>query len=439
MGYDFFFSYKRVSDTAYQRQFFNDLSNEIRALRELSNPKEAVGFFDQSGIEQGEEWEPSLGIALQESNVLVCAYSTKYFDSEYCGKEWQVFQMRREEYRRLKEEAGEINPPLPPVIKPVLWMELPADLDHKFKKTQYMWGDPNEIQNQKGLRYVLQFKSKYENDYKEYINRLAEEIINVGKQHKLPKLPNLPSLSQVPSAFKSATQPAAVVAVHQPAAKTSVATSTKHVRFIFAAAEPAAFAGKRGDEAYRDHGGADWKPFYPQITKRIGSLVQNLVSDDELDFSSDELPLDKNLIKEIEKAYEDRKIVVIVVDGWTVLCKDEYRALLEEFDQETKPKYINCTVLVPWNEQDPENAGKKDSIGQKVKDTLSFRSKLMSNPIFYRDSIRTVQELREVLGEVLIKIRAQMHGKVEDVNEVPKTIPRPSISNEPSAVAKTIT
>src|SRR6185295_13996584 len=136
MGYDFFFSYKRVSDTAYQRQFFNDLSNEIRALRELSNPKEAVGFFDQSGIEQGEEWEPSLGIALQESNVLVCAYSTKYYDSEYCGKEWQVFQMRREEYRRLKVEAGEINPPLPPVIKPVLWMELPADLDPKFKKTQ---------------------------------------------------------------------------------------------------------------------------------------------------------------------------------------------------------------------------------------------------------------------------------------------------------------
>ncbi|HKU73553.1 MAG TPA: FxsC protein [Pyrinomonadaceae bacterium] len=435
MGYDFFFSYKRVSDTSYQKQFFNDLSNEIRALREVSDAKEAVGFFDQRGIEQGEEWEPSLAIALQESKVLVCAYSTKYFESEYCGKEWQVFKLRRDEYRRLKEEAGEPNVALPAVIKPVLWMELPADLDPKFKKTQFMWGDPNEIQNQKGLRYVLQFKNKYENEYKEYINRLAEEIISVGKHHQLPKLPNLPNLGQVSSAFARATQPE-VVAINQPAPKT-ISTPAKRVVFIFAAAEPSTFAGKRDDEAYRDQGGADWKPFFPQIPKRIGTLVQNLVSDDALDLQADELPLNDNLIKEIEKAYEERKIVVIMVDGWTLVCKDEYRALLEKFDQETKPKYVNHTVLVPWNDQDPENAGKKGLIEQMVKNTFSFRAE-MSDPIHYRDSIRSVQELREVLGEVLIKIRAKMHKNVENVNAMPRTIAQPIISNEPVAAPNTV-
>jgi hypothetical protein len=30
MGYDFFFSYKRVSDLAYQQKPFDDLSDEVR-------------------------------------------------------------------------------------------------------------------------------------------------------------------------------------------------------------------------------------------------------------------------------------------------------------------------------------------------------------------------------------------------------------------------
>ena len=176
MAYEFFFSYKRVSDTAYHRRFFDDLTKEIRALREDPDDKKPIGFFDQRNIEQGDEWDPTLIQALQQSSVLVCAYSEKYFKSEYCGKEWQFFQMRREEYRRLKLAEGEPDPPLPAVIKPVLWMTLPEDLDPKFKKTQYMWGDPSEIQNREGLRHVLQFISKYDLEYKEYIVRLAKEI-----------------------------------------------------------------------------------------------------------------------------------------------------------------------------------------------------------------------------------------------------------------------
>ena len=223
---------------------------------------------------------------------------------------------------------------------------------------------------------------------------------------------------------------------NQPAAQpTSTSTSSRHVRFIFVAAEPASFAGKRGDQAYQDNGGADWRPFYPQVTRRIGSLVQNIVSDDELDFSSDELPLDKNLIKEIEKAYDERKIVVILVDGWTVACKDEYRNILQEFDQEIRPKYINCSVLVPWNEGDPENDEQKRSeIEKKVQETLSFRAQNLGHTIFYRDSIKSVEDLRTVLREVLPKIKGEMHKRVENVNSVPSTIAKPIISNETGPV-----
>ncbi|HET6974901.1 MAG TPA: FxsC protein [Pyrinomonadaceae bacterium] len=431
MGYDFFFSYKRVVDLAYLKQFFDDLSDEVRAQREAPS-SQPIGFFDIKDVEQGDEWEPTLATALQDSAVLVSVYSMKYFQSEYCGKEFQVFQMRREEYRNSKLAEGELEPQLPPVIKPVLWMPLASDLDPKLKKLQYTWGDPNDIQNRDGLRYVLQLKSKYETEYKEYIIRLAKEIIEVSDKYKLPKLRNLPDLRQVTSAFKAVTQPAAV-SVNKPTQTTR--TSSKHVRFIFAAAEPELFAGKRGNEAYRDNGGADWKPFYPQVTRRIGSLVQNIVSADDLDFSSDELPLDKNLIKEIEKAYDERKIVVILVDGWTVAYKDEYRAILKEFDEEIKSKYINYSVLVPWNEGDPDNDEKKksDILGQ-VQQTLSFRSEKLAHTAFYHDSINTVEKLRDVLREVLVKIPSEMHKKVENVNNMPSTIAKPIVSADPGSV-----
>jgi hypothetical protein len=212
MAYEFFFSYKRVGKTAYQRKFFDDLSDELRDLLEFSK-EVPVGFFDQSGIEAGEEWEPALAKALQESKVMVCVYSPKYFESEYCGKEWQVFNMRRHEYQRLRRAVGENDPPLPLVIKPVLWLPLPDNLDPDFKKIQLFKGTREDIANREGLRYVLQRRNDFRKLYTDYISNLAREIKEAAEKYNLPPLPNLPLLPKIPSAF---AKPEAVSAYQPP-------------------------------------------------------------------------------------------------------------------------------------------------------------------------------------------------------------------------------
>jgi len=106
-------------------------------------PTLVVGFLDQHDIELGEEWEKTITKALQESKMMVCIYSPGYFKSSYCGKEWEVFQRRRDEYIKQRKAAGEKDPSLPPVIKPVFWLApLPTNLNEAIKATQYITGDP---------------------------------------------------------------------------------------------------------------------------------------------------------------------------------------------------------------------------------------------------------------------------------------------------------
>ena len=73
---------------------------------------ETVAFRDMIDIDAGDEWEEKLAEALRTSGTLVCLYSNLYFDSNYCGKEFQVFVDRRE----LQDEAQRNGQ-----IVPILW------------------------------------------------------------------------------------------------------------------------------------------------------------------------------------------------------------------------------------------------------------------------------------------------------------------------------
>lgn len=428
MAYEFFLSYARANDSPYLRQFFDDLSKELRDQLELNNKNHPVGFFDQSDIELGDEWEQTIRTALQESRVMVCVYSPKYFESTYCGKEWRFFQMRREAFRDANTKAGQPAPPLPPTIKPVLWLPpLPASLHADLGATHYALGDLKAEYNTEGLRYILLKKNDYGSLYTNYIYNLAKSIKEAGT-YQMPSLTPVPSLKDIVSAF-------APVAAQAAAAPAPVAAAPprkiRHVRFVFVAGNPDEFDSTRAKDAYLDSGGGDWRPFYPQATTRIHALVHSLVTDDELDFKSDELPLTARLREEVEKAYDERKIVIILVDAWTVKWKPEYQQILHDFDRDLKASTINCCVLVPWNSTDGEIQDEREAIEQTVKDTFDIRANIWKNPLFFRHAISSIDDLKDALRNVLTQIRAEMQKRVDSAKPVPASIPKPSVSNEP--------
>ena len=79
----------------------------------------------------------------------------------------------------------------------------------------------------------------------------------------------------------------------------------------------------------------------------VSSLVQAVAAD--ADFGSDVVALDTNILQQIKAAWHENKIVVLVVDTWTLKLQSRIGDRMLEYDTRD---FLNCAVLVVWNDQD---------------------------------------------------------------------------------------
>ncbi|WP_157269923.1 toll/interleukin-1 receptor domain-containing protein [Azohydromonas aeria] len=415
MAYEFFFSYARANDDAYLKQFFNDLSEDIRQKRGLPRGAE-VGFLDQAGLDLGTEWDPAIVAALQDSNVLLAVASPAYFKSDYCGKEWALF-------RRRCEAAAGPGGQLPPLLKSIVWIKYPIEpLPHEVRSTQLLFADPQALHNEKGFRYLLRQLAVQQTLYNDLIDQLGTEIIEAGDTHRIPPLPpaQVPALAQVRSAFEAA---AAEVAPARPGGGITGggASGPRHVHFIFVAANPQDFGPAFAADAYLEAGAGDWKPFFPDDVRPINPLLAQVAARDDLLFSSTEVPFGPDLIERVDAAWKQRQIVVIVIDPWSVHWdaqrhQPSYQALLRQLD--ARLDYHWC-VLVPWNERSEPLSTQRDQVVATVLHTFDRHATLAPNPMFYRDGIRSAQELQSAVAEVLTRLKEEIKKRAPVERPVP--------------------
>jgi FxsC-like protein len=421
MDREFFFSYTRGNNDPYLKKFFDDLSEEVRTLRGLPADAE-VGFFDQRDLELGEDWDAGLVQALQSAKVMVAIASPGYWKSEYCGKEWALFRAR------VMQAAGGSGKP-PPLLKPVVWVPFKIDeLPRDVARGQLTFGDPHALHNERGLRYLLKQIQEQRSAYNDVVEALAREIVEAADRHPMAPLAAVPQLGRVAAAFPARRG----IADEVPAAIS--AGGPKHVAFIYVAAHPQAFGTARRAEPYVEAGGPDWKPFYPVNTTRVHRFVQSVVAGDDLDFTSETLPFGANLIARIDEAWRARQIVVLVVDPWSVhwdaqRALPEYQALLQALD--CRLDYHWC-VLVPWNENDADAMAERDAITATVRRTFDRHANLAPNPMFYRDGIRSVDELKRSLGDVLTRLKEEIKKRAPVAMPIPAG-PAKSVVSGPSA------
>jgi FxsC-like protein len=429
----FFFSYARGSYDDYLQKFFDELSDRVR--QRLGLPRGTpVGFLDKEDLELGSEWGPALARALQSTRVLVSLYSPAYFNSEFCGREWEFFRRRAELYAERARERGVADAAPPPVIKPVIW--LPLRPGHQppepVARLQYYVGDAEEPHNKVGVQEMRRLRSSYRKDYTDFVNQLADQILDVHDLFEregsdLPPLDPLPELPEMPSAFREA-RPAP-----PPFGRRG---GPKYVRFVFIAGDPNEFPqGSRQREIYLEYGRGEWKPYYPDVERPIMSLAQTVAG--ELDIFSDELPFGPDLAREVREAEEARSLVIMFVDGWTAELLPPYRQALAALDRNS---YINCSIFVPWNRKDPATATRCEELRRLLRTNIFPRwSRLAdtSEPIFFRDAIFSVDELREQLRDTLRRLQTQMAKEVveqsrkEDLpRRVQSDMAKPVLSNQ---------
>jgi FxsC-like protein len=363
MSYLFFLSYAREDNKpdGLVRKFYEDLCKDI-AGKIAASPND-VGFFDGAEIEPGAIWDQKLSSALQQSGVFIAIYSPYYFQKKFCGKEWAVFSSRVEAYAKILPQTAEF----PGLMFPILWQKedyvlprIPAALS----KVQYKFDDYGKAYAEQGLRTMLRNR-KFRQQYDDFIPVLADLVIEASQKHNPPALPNLPPLEKVIETF-----PAQAAAPDPVAPPQLAGANPRYVKFIFLAGRKQELQPFRASlDPYGESGG-EWRPWLPDPRDEVDLLVQDVIQRERL-ISDGVIQLDNELEERLDEAENGNKIVVIVVDLWTLQLAS-YRNLMRDV---VDPKQlVNCVIVVPWNPQDAEAVNQRQALENLLHATFVKRT-----------------------------------------------------------------
>jgi FxsC-like protein len=449
LAYSFFFSYSRTDGGPYLNAFFRDLRGAVAKLKGVM--PDGVGFLDQKSIELGTVWDEELIRGLQASRTMVCLYSPAYFSSPYCGKEWNLFYTR---CRRFSTKRSEPDTPDLPIL-PVIWIPpvhasrssdarkgpvLPDDVDDIVRRVQYTLGDPTDLANLEGLDWIIGRKAKYRILYKDYVDGVARRIVELEQRWSLDTFIDheLVELRDASQAFPHARRSAGASAVLEPqpghrrpgtaevvpspshGPDIRVSAQAKRVGLVFAAVHPSQVASaSRSSTPYGDVGGEDWQPFHPADQAPIGPFAQSVVSGTDLRLTSEVLPFDPGVVRRVRSAAKAQRVVVMIVDPWSLGTVAECRAIFEELDGAS---LVNMAVLVPRNEADPELLGLWAGFDDLIGSVFPNRRRVWQKA-WLRDDLRTPDQLRRAIQETIEILRAELRARAKVTRPLPQAGP----------------
>jgi len=381
----FFLSYGRRDDIggSYVSFFWEKLADVVAQKAGLPSevPKEQVGFLDKSSTEPGDDWGAEIESALRTCRTLVCLVSPSYLGSEYCGKEFQAFR------ERLEEQGG-----APPLILPILWdrpEKVLRSLPPALAKLQFPHEVFGQTYAQEGLGYLMRLR-----EHTKFVQKFAERLVSVAEEHPLPEADRIRDLKSVSNAFCGEE------AHHLQAPRPKVAGPTV-ARFVLVAGRNEEFKGIREQTAgYGEEGGRDWRPYYPDAEEAVGILSQQVASDQSLFYET--LTVSADLIQKIREAEETNTMVLLLVDPWSIRLQ-RYQSWLREIDRNA---FLNCSLLIPWNENDGETHRSRDDLQAAMEKTL-VRSFIVNN-IYLRACVRSREELKQEIVGAIGEIRRRM-------------------------------
>ncbi len=388
-------------------RFLEHLEAKLRAKLALG---EAPALFrDNEAIPPGAQWRGELLGALQGARVFVPLYSSTFFTRPYCGKEWQLFRMRQERYL----ETTPPGTPPPARILPLLWnVENLKSVPGVASEVHYAHDRFGANDARYGLAKLMEL-TRFQKDYEALVEAFSTELVRlIQAGPALPSLPEPPPLDTIPNAFAPPSQPRA-----RP-------LGPRSAQFLFVAAKAGEMMPVRGGErgeAYNPQGGRYWKPFHPPIDEEVGILAQGALYSEKLHY--DVLPLDGAFIGRLQQALNDRNIVVVIIDPWT-LQLDAYKELVRELDDRN---FWNTAILFPRDESDEATRTRRGELAELTAQVFVNKS-LNKDPDFFLDVIVTKQDFERLLAITIAKLRSR-------ILQVSKPRPLPPGSAGPSVIS----
>lgn len=377
--------FENEQDLKWFDTFCKNLVNEIAITEGWA--KENLVFRAKSSIQAGQTWTVELEHALRTAQVMLCFYSTQYFLSEWCGREFAVFTQRHEQWLKSLPAGAQAGTTR---VIPVIWVprtNAPACATLLQDRDDAYPPDYHKL----GLRRLFELRRKRE--YTEAKTALAERIIGALKQPAMPHAAALGDMQSIKDAFAEQRTAGAAPQGSQ--------RSLRKAYFVFAAANRDELHGAKQElDAWGSHNGWDWQPYHPTNLEPVGALAQLAAGNKKLPYQ--QLPCDPDLPRHLKDAKKANSPVVIFTDPWTATLPT-YRAVLEEYDL---LNLTNCALLVPWNEADAETARSKAELEQNL--WAACEQKYRYNYPCHYWQIRTSEELRDRALTVLDEITLRM-------------------------------
>lgn len=391
--YRFFLSYSRrdaigqgKAENAWFKRFRDDLLVDVAREAKLpaSVASEDVGFYDRLGIQTGVRWSDALSEGLQASRTLVCLYSPNYFNSQYCGKEFQVFSERVTEYERQKRVR-------PTNIIPIHW-DAPNKLQPLPASAASLQLDDlslGALYAERGLMYLLRMQE--EAAYQQFLLAIAAKIADAAKL-ALPRI-HSQSLDKIESAFH--TSP-----TKSPPSDAPTLKGVKAAWLVYVAGTQAEYESVRTKRSCYGSNGSEWQPFLPDAESLVGAIASNVISGNNL--SPAPLAVTEKLLDHLQEAEDNNTMAVIIVDPWSIRIKS-YEAAMIDLD---RARLTNSGVIVLQNQNDPETKAQQAALEALLRTT--FSRTWTSKDVYFQHSVQSEQQLREVLTAAIEEVRRRI-------------------------------
>ncbi len=133
----------------------------------------------------------------------------------------------------------------------------------------------------------------------------------------------------------------------------------------------------------------------------VGIIAQGVAAKQKLFYK--DLPLDGDLVKRIREAEENKEVVIIVVDPWSIQVKT-YEQYMRGYD---KNNFDNAAVLVAWNSRDNLTDDQRTKLRQHLSSTFKHHAGGRRS-IYYVDSVSSQQDFRSALAKTIARLRTNL-------------------------------
>ncbi len=356
-------------------KLYRDLCDVILQLTD-ARPEEA-GFMDREN-KLGVEWSPELVGALERCRVFVPLYSRRYFESNYCGKEWFAFA-RREVTNRAR------GTDVVSAIVPALWTRMERDsLPRVAQSVQFDHSVLGERYSTEGFYGIMKLQN-YRTDYQRAVHRLAERIVAVGDASVVYTDDDLahdrrpPDFESFPSAFGPDSVPR---------------MTDDQLQISVLAHDVSTLPAGRASDYYGETPHT-WSPYRPDYPQPVADYAVDLATK-----CLDCQPLVASFGEAGPGSGGNGRSVppgLCLVDAWVSLSD----AHLERLSRLNEIEESWVSVLVPWNSKDKEMSAAEQDLRRKLYELLG--RKLASVPRrceMAANGIPTLQDFSQVLPEM---------------------------------------